>query len=56
MAKTELIRCAGCGRFISNDDIDKGLAKFKHTPDTPFSAENNEWFCAKCNEEVVNGK
>jgi len=42
------IRCASCGRFISNAEMASGAARFNFTPSNHFGPEISEWECAAC--------
>jgi rubredoxin len=46
-----MIRCVSCGRFVPYKDISLGFCKHEHTPDTPFSNEDDSWYCRKCTEK-----
>lgn len=43
--KTQAIKCSCCGKFISNDGLEKA---FNYTPDTHFSSEKIEFICQSC--------
>jgi hypothetical protein len=43
------IRCDGCGRFISYDDLEIGNAKINYISDSSFSYEQFEYLCKNCN-------
>ena len=46
-------RCDVCGKFISYDDFDSGLAiRYMKTPDTHFTAETYMTLCRDHSGEV----
>jgi hypothetical protein len=45
------IRCAGCGRFVSYDDIQSGRASSKFVPDSAYSTEEVAFHCVACTAE-----
>lgn len=46
------IKCDNCGKYISFEDLDKGLAQ-RHmiTPDSEYSKEQYETLCKSCIKE-----
>ena len=46
--KVEPVKCVGCGRFISYDDMTNGAASFYFEPDNHFGPERSEWTCKEC--------
>lgn len=48
------IKCVGCGRFISREEIDAGRAAFLFEPDSHFGPERSEWTCSNCVDREIN--
>lgn len=46
-------KCADCGRFIPNVDIESASAEYHFTPDSEFSSEDCWYTCRKCKEFPV---
>jgi hypothetical protein len=49
--RSDAIKCVGCGKFISYDDMgEDGPARFQFEPLSEFGPEVSEWSCADCAE------
>lgn len=44
-----MIRCAGCGKWISYDAVSKGKVRCEYEPDSHFGRERIEYVCEICN-------
>ena len=44
------IKCQYCGKFISREQIETGLAKYHYIPDSQFGPEESYWEHKDCKD------